>query len=168
MIRASARSWVRSGRTLHSTTPCCYSRAITETTWGRTEFSERILCVCPAPNRTRHFEPHAGFELLTVRADDEAVRVPFIMHWPARIPPTRPVKLVAASVDVWPTLAGLLGLSPPRPTEGVDMSPLIPLMREGLVGPAAAKAATCTCTAEAGVTAILMGAPVAAWGIDGR
>ena len=55
---------------------------------------------------------------------DESLRVPFLLHWPARVAAAT-VTDVTTSVDVWPTVAGLLGL-PPRPhAAGQDLSPLL-------------------------------------------
>ena len=71
---------------------------------------------------------------------DEAVRVPLLLHWPERIPAGVAVRrTLAASTDVLPTLAGLLGLythppsSPATPSsrfdsamsDGVDLHTLV-------------------------------------------
>ena len=57
---------------------------------------------------------------------DEAVRVPFLLSWPSRISPkSPPVEFVTSSIDVWPTISGLLGLPQPVPTDGRSMHPLI-------------------------------------------
>ena len=61
-----------------------------------------------------HLGAHGNREKMTTY--DESLRVPFLLHWPARVAAAT-VTDVATSVDVWPTVAGLLGL-PPRPHAG--------------------------------------------------
>ena len=107
---------------------------------------------------------HMGAHGLMAKATayDEVVRVPLILHWPARIPAAPAIELSAANVDVWPTLAGLLGLPPPPPVEGIDMSPLVPLMSavSGTSLAASDPAATETAAASARAAAA---AAAAAW-----
>ena len=67
-----------------------------------------------------HLGAHGNREKMTTY--DESLRVPFLLHWPARAAAT--VTDVTTSIDVWPTVAGLLGL--PRPhADGHDLSPLL-------------------------------------------
>lgn len=52
------------------------------------------------------------------------VRVPFIVSWPGQIKPGRETDILTSSVDIFPTIFGLLGLkdSLPNDIEGEDLS----------------------------------------------
>ena len=53
---------------------------------------------------------------------DEAVRVPFLVQWPARLPRGRVVDEPVQLADVVPTVHDLLGLAPPAlPLDGVSL-----------------------------------------------
>lgn len=54
------------------------------------------------------------------------VRVPCIMRWPGQIPAATTCDELAATIDVFPTIAGLTGASPPEhPIDGLDIWPLM-------------------------------------------
>ncbi len=53
---------------------------------------------------------------------EDAVRVPFVVRWPRRIPAGRTLDLTFHSPDIMPTLLGLLDLSIPDGGEGTDCS----------------------------------------------
>ncbi|MFO8056984.1 MAG: sulfatase [bacterium] len=53
---------------------------------------------------------------------EEAARVPFLMRFPGRIPAGREVDACLGTVDIMPTLLGLLGLPIPGEVEGTDLS----------------------------------------------
>ncbi len=55
------------------------------------------------------------------------VRVPCLMRWPGRIPAGRVCHELAATIDILPTIARLIGvaLPPDRPIDGKDIWPLI-------------------------------------------
>jgi len=53
---------------------------------------------------------------------EEAVRVPFLLRWPDRIPAGRTAEVCAGTVDIMPTLLGLLRLEVPAEVEGMDLS----------------------------------------------
>lgn len=54
---------------------------------------------------------------------DEAVRVPFLLRWPAGLGTQgRAVDVPISSPDVMPTLLGLCGVKTPRTVEGLDFS----------------------------------------------
>jgi arylsulfatase A-like enzyme len=53
---------------------------------------------------------------------DEEVRVPWVLRWPAELPPGRVVREATGVADVAPTLLGLLGLTPPQAWTGRDLS----------------------------------------------
>jgi len=54
-------------------------------------------------------------------------RVPFIAAWPGRIPAGTVSKVPAMNIDLFPTLLGLAGLSPPsdRVIDGIDLLPVL-------------------------------------------
>lgn len=53
---------------------------------------------------------------------DEAVRIPFVVRWPARLPRGRVVSEPVQLADVVPTLHELLGLAPPaQPLDGASL-----------------------------------------------
>lgn len=54
------------------------------------------------------------------------VRVPFIARWPGKIPAGSVCSEAAMTIDVLPTIAGLLGASlPEHPIDGLDIWPLL-------------------------------------------
>lgn len=54
------------------------------------------------------------------------MRTPCIMRWPGRIPAARTCRELVASIDLLPTLAGLIGAGlPPKPIDGKDAWPVI-------------------------------------------
>jgi arylsulfatase A-like enzyme len=53
---------------------------------------------------------------------EEAVRVPFLVRWPGRIPAGRTVDACLNTPDVMPTLLSLMGLPVPEGVEGTDLS----------------------------------------------
>lgn len=63
---------------------------------------------------------------------DEAVRVPFLLRWPGRVPSGVAAEVPLGTVDILPTLLGLAGLTVPGEAEGLDLS----LSALGLPGPA--------------------------------
>ncbi len=53
---------------------------------------------------------------------EEAVRVPFVMRWPGRIPAGTASDACLNTPDIMPTLFGMAGLPIPPKTEGMDLS----------------------------------------------
>ena len=53
---------------------------------------------------------------------EEAARVPLLLRWPKKIPAKRVADACISTVDVMPTLLGLLGLPGPKAVEGMDLS----------------------------------------------
>lgn len=53
---------------------------------------------------------------------EEAVRIPFLVRWPGRIPAGRVLEVCFSSVDIMPTLLGLMQLPIPGAVEGADLS----------------------------------------------
>ena len=66
---------------------------------------------------------------------DGGVRVPFVARGPARIPAGTEIREPAMTIDILPTLAGLVGASlPALPIDGKDIAPLL-LGEDGAVSP---------------------------------
>jgi arylsulfatase A-like enzyme len=61
---------------------------------------------------------------------DEAIRVPFIVRWPGRVPAGRVADNLLSTIDLYPTLCGLGGIRPPGQCGGQDFSPVM-LGRDG-------------------------------------
>lgn len=55
---------------------------------------------------------------------EEAIRVPFLIRWPGRIPAGTVSDACLGSPDIMPTLLSLMGLPVPEAVEGVDLSHL--------------------------------------------
>ncbi|MBI5820910.1 MAG: sulfatase [Verrucomicrobia bacterium] len=53
---------------------------------------------------------------------DEAIRVPFLIHWPQLSERERVIAAPFASPDIMPTLLGLCGVEIPKTVEGLDFS----------------------------------------------
>jgi len=53
---------------------------------------------------------------------EEAVRVPFLVRWPGRIPARRVSDACLGTPDIMPTLLSLMGLPVPKEAEGMDLS----------------------------------------------
>lgn len=53
---------------------------------------------------------------------DEAVRVPFLVRWPDRVPAGTESDVCLNTPDIMPTLLSLLGLPAPADVEGMDLS----------------------------------------------
>lgn len=63
---------------------------------------------------------------------EEAVRVPFLVRWPGQLPPGTRTDACLGSIDIAPTLAGLLGLDAAESWEGTDLTSVA---RTGVGGP---------------------------------
>jgi arylsulfatase A-like enzyme len=53
---------------------------------------------------------------------EEALRVPFLVRWPGRIPEKRTSDVLLGTPDIMPTVLSLLGVPVPRSVEGNDLS----------------------------------------------
>ncbi|MEZ6045101.1 MAG: hypothetical protein R3C11_05875 [Planctomycetaceae bacterium] len=64
------------------------------------------------------------------------MRVPCVMRWPGHIPAGSTCTELAATIDILPTLAGIIDveLSPDRPIDGLDILPLM-VEKEGTSTP---------------------------------
>jgi arylsulfatase A-like enzyme len=56
---------------------------------------------------------------------DTLLRVPLVMSWPGVVPPGKRVADVVSLVDVFPTVAELLGVDGPVPASGRSLAPLL-------------------------------------------
>ncbi len=68
------------------------------------------------------FGAHGRIQKLTFY--EEAVRVPFLIRWPDKIPSGLVSDACLGTPDIMPTILGLMGLPVPQETEGMDMSHL--------------------------------------------
>ena len=53
---------------------------------------------------------------------EEAARIPFLIRWPGHIPSDRQVDTCFSTVDISPTVLGLMGLPIPSRFEGMDLT----------------------------------------------
>ena len=65
--------------------------------------------------------------------EDGSVRVPFLLRWPERLPAARTSDLLLGSLDLMPTLLGMMGLGVPKTCQGQDLAPDILAGREDTV-----------------------------------
>lgn len=56
---------------------------------------------------------------------DEALRVPLIVSWPAKLAPNTVRTQAASLVDLMPTVLSLAGIEAPQSVQGTDLSPVI-------------------------------------------
>lgn len=56
---------------------------------------------------------------------EESIRVPLMVRWPGRVAPRAVTTQVASTVDIMPTVLGLVGLEPPETVQGTDISPVL-------------------------------------------
>jgi len=56
---------------------------------------------------------------------EESIRVPFIVRWPGHVPANRVVDNNLGTIDLYPTLCGLAGITPPAQCGGQDFSPVM-------------------------------------------
>jgi arylsulfatase A-like enzyme len=59
--------------------------------------------------------------------DEGGVRSPLLLRWPGRVAAATTVTPIAGAIDLYPTLAGLAGVTPlkGKPLDGIDLSPLL-------------------------------------------
>ncbi|MBI4821279.1 MAG: sulfatase [Deltaproteobacteria bacterium] len=65
-----------------------------------------------------------GFTGAKARPEDESARVPLLVRWPRELR-ARVSDLLVGSLDLMPTILGLMGLAPPRSCQGTDLSQAI-------------------------------------------
>jgi arylsulfatase A-like enzyme len=53
---------------------------------------------------------------------EEAARIPFLIRWPKKIKPATRCDAALGTVDIMPTLLGMMGLKIPAKVEGMDIS----------------------------------------------
>lgn len=65
--------------------------------------------------------------------EEESLRVPFLVLWPGHIPAgSRPEQLLG-TIDIFPTLCGLAGISVPASSQGMNLAPAV--LGEEMRGP---------------------------------
>jgi arylsulfatase A-like enzyme len=63
-----------------------------------------------------------GWMMHGLQIYEEAVRVPFVLRWPARLPRGRRIKAPVEIVDLTPTVLALLGLPAPGRFDGINLA----------------------------------------------
>jgi len=72
---------------------------------------------------------NGGMRGRKAEVDEGSVRVPFFIRWPGRIRPATEVSIIAAHIDIFPTLLDLCELSPPEAVS-IDGRSLAPLFEQ--------------------------------------
>ena len=81
-----------------------------------------------SPDGKDLFPYNAEMKGLKNSAEEGGVRVPFFVRWDNHIRPGRDINLIAAHLDIMPTLAGLAGAEIPK--DQVAGRSLLPLLRD--------------------------------------
>ncbi len=117
-----------------------YGDAVEELDWSvgeilaalaRTGLDERTLVIFSSDNGPfLSYGAHAGsagpLREGKLTAYEGGVRVPTLMRWPGTIPAGRECREPVMTIDLLPTIAGLLGAElPPRKIDGRDILPLL-------------------------------------------
>jgi len=96
------------------------------------KIADNTLIVYTSDNGPWLSKKHHGGSALPLRAGkgttyEGGMRVPCVMRWPRGIEPGQTCRQVAATIDLLPTFASLVGAELPadRPLDGLDISPLL-------------------------------------------
>ncbi len=81
-----------------------------------------------SPDGEPMFPYNAGMKGLKGSAEEGGVRVPFFVRWDNHIPPNRDLNLIAAHIDILPTLAAFAGAD--IPADQVTGRSLLPLIKD--------------------------------------
>jgi arylsulfatase A-like enzyme len=84
--------------------------------------SEKTLLVVTADHGDEFFEHGGKGHQRTLY--EEVVRIPLILHFPARLPAARVVRSPVSIIDIATTILALVGLSAPEHIQGRDLAPL--------------------------------------------
>ena len=60
-----------------------------------------------------------------MRNTEESIRIPMVFSWPGQIPVRRNSQQIISTIDVMPTILGLLGIKAPGEVQGQDLSAVI-------------------------------------------
>jgi arylsulfatase A-like enzyme len=60
-----------------------------------------------------------------MRNTEESIRIPMVFSWPGQIPVSRNSQQIISTIDVMPTILGLLGIKAPGEVQGQDLSAVI-------------------------------------------
>jgi arylsulfatase A-like enzyme len=89
--------------------------------------TDRTIVIYFSDNGPNSVRWNGGMKGIKGSTDEGGVRAPFIIRWPAMIPPGTTVSEIAGAIDLLPTLAQLTGvpLIGNKPLDGKDLSPLL-------------------------------------------
>lgn len=108
----------------------CVGRLLS--TLDKLQLAEKTLVVFTSDNGPWLSKDHHGGSALPLRAGkgttyEGGMRVPCVIRWPAKIDPGQTCHQVAATVDLLPSIASIVGVSLPddRPIDGRDLTGLL-------------------------------------------
>jgi uncharacterized sulfatase len=113
-----------------------YGDAVSELDWSvgevvaalrRSGLAERTLVIVTSDNGPWFEGDPGGLRGRKGQSYEGGFRVPFVAWWPGQIPEGVLSDVPAMNIDLFPTLVGLAGLTPPadRVVDGVDLRPLL-------------------------------------------
>ena len=108
-----------------------YYAAITSLDWNMGRLTEAMDKLGIADNTIVVFTSDHGAQLFSLYLYhkqwpyEESISVPFIVRYPKKIRPGQVNDLLFGSVDIMPTLLGLMGVNIPKTVEGKDLSGFI-------------------------------------------
>lgn len=94
----------------------------------RLELANDTIVIFLTDNGPQQPRFNAGMRGLKGTVYDGGIRVPFFMRWPARLPAGKKVDLVAAHIDVVPTVLAACQVVPAKdskPFDGIDVLPIL-------------------------------------------
>jgi len=68
---------------------------------------------------------HGGLRQKMFNVYEETIHIPLIISNPSLVPQARTAEQLASTIDIIPTIAGLLGVEPPEGVPGLDLSPIV-------------------------------------------
>jgi arylsulfatase A-like enzyme len=91
------------------------------------KLSENTIVIYFSDNGPNSFRWNGGMKGRKGSTDEGGVRSPFLIRWPAKIPPGGKVREICGAIDLLPTLTAMAGISRvgDRPLDGKDISPLL-------------------------------------------
>jgi arylsulfatase A-like enzyme len=91
------------------------------------KLTDRTIVIYFSDNGPNSVRWNGGMKGIKGSTDEGGIRAPFIIRWPAKIPPGTTVREIAGAIDLLPTLTQLAGvpLNSNKPLDGKDLSPLL-------------------------------------------
>jgi Sulfatase len=91
------------------------------------KLTDRTIVIYFSDNGPNSVRWNGGMKGIKGSTDEGGIRAPFIIRWPAKIPPGTTVREIAGAIDLLPTLTQLTGvpLISNKPLDGKDLSPLL-------------------------------------------